>query len=42
MLYVLGAGLAYKSTWMSYAIYASVAVLWFIPDRRLVRSPRPS
>ena len=41
VLYLLGAGLAYRSTWLAYAIYASVAVLWFIPDRRLARSPRP-
>ena len=42
VLYVVGAGLAHYSSWLSYAAYASVAVLWFIPDRRLSRSPRPS
>ena len=42
VLYLVGAGLAHYSTWLSYAVYASVAVLWFIPDRRLTRSPRPA
>jgi len=27
---------------VSYAAYVAVAVLWFIPDRRLTRTPRPS
>ena len=37
-----GMGLAFVSSWLSYAVYAAVAVLWFIPDRRLARTPRPA
>jgi len=31
-------GLAFVSPWIAYAIYAGVAVMWFIPDRRFTRS----
>jgi uncharacterized membrane protein len=37
-LYVLGIGLAWVSSWIAYAFYIAVAVVWFIPDRRFVRS----
>ena len=37
-MYAAGAGLAAVSPWISYAIYAAVAVMWFIPDRRFTRS----
>jgi uncharacterized membrane protein len=33
-LYAAGVGLAFVSPWISYAIYAAVSVMWFIPDRR--------
>jgi uncharacterized membrane protein len=33
--YVAAAGLAFVSPWISYALFAGVAVLWFVPDRRL-------
>jgi uncharacterized membrane protein len=36
-LYAAGVGLAFVSPWMSYAIYAAVSVMWFIPDRRFTR-----
>jgi hypothetical protein len=26
------------SPWISYALFAAVAVMWFIPDRRLSRT----
>ncbi len=35
VLYAAGIGLAFVSPWISYAIYALVSVIWFIPDRRL-------
>ena len=41
MLYVVGMALAFISPWLSYSVYVAVAVLWFIPDRRLARAPRP-
>jgi TMEM175 potassium channel family protein len=38
VLYAAGVGLAFVSTWLSYAAYAAVAVMWFVPDRRFTRS----
>jgi len=35
--YVAATGLAFVSPWISYALFAGVAVLWFVPDRRLSR-----
>jgi TMEM175 potassium channel family protein len=30
-----GAGLAWLSPWIAYTLYGAVALLWFVPDRRL-------
>ena len=30
-------GLAFVSPWLAYALFVSVAVMWFVPDRRLSR-----
>ena len=30
-------GLAFVSPWLAYALIAGVAVMWFVPDRRLSR-----
>ena len=38
-LYLLAVGLAFVNAWISLAIYAAVAMIWFIPDRRFERSP---
>jgi uncharacterized membrane protein len=38
VIYSAGIGLAFVSPYLSYACYASVSVIWFIPDRRLARS----
>ncbi len=38
-LYASAVGLAFVSPWISYAIYAAVALMWFIPDRRFTRAP---
>src|SRR5262245_10446661 len=35
--YVAATGLAFVSPWISYVLIATVAVVWFIPDRRLSR-----
>ena len=35
--YVAAAGLAFVSPWISYVLIATVAVVWFVPDRRLSR-----
>jgi uncharacterized membrane protein len=37
VLYAAGVGLAFVRPWISYAIYAAVAAMWFIPDRRFTR-----
>jgi TMEM175 potassium channel family protein len=35
VLYAGGVVLAFFDPWISYALYATVSVMWFIPDRRL-------
>jgi uncharacterized membrane protein len=37
-LYAAGVVLAFMSPWISYALYVTVAVMWFVPDRRFTRS----
>src|SRR5580704_417760 len=36
-LYAAAAALAFVNPWISYALFAAVAVMWFVPDRRLSR-----
>jgi uncharacterized membrane protein len=33
-LYAAGVVLAFVSPWISYALFAAVALMWFVPDRR--------
>jgi hypothetical protein len=35
--YAAATGLAFVSPWISYVLFASVAVMWLVPDRRLSR-----
>ena len=37
LAYALAIGLAFVSPWISMAIYAGVAMMWFVPDRRMER-----
>jgi uncharacterized membrane protein len=37
VLYAAAAGLAFVSPWISYALFAAVAAMWFVPFRRLSR-----
>jgi len=37
VLYASGIGVAFVEPWVSTVIYAVVAVIWLIPDRRLAR-----
>jgi uncharacterized membrane protein len=39
-MYVAGVGLAYVGVWIAYALYAAVAVMWMVPDRRFTRGAR--
>jgi hypothetical protein len=36
-VYAVAIGLAFVSPYISYALFASVAVMWFVPDRRFSR-----
>ena len=38
-VYSAGIGLAFVNPWISLALYAAIAALWFIPDRRFERPP---
>jgi uncharacterized membrane protein len=44
LLYAAGIGLAFVSDWLAVAVYAGVALLWLVPDRRFERTieHRPS
>jgi uncharacterized membrane protein len=37
IVYAAAIGLAFVSPWIAYALFATVSVLWFVPDRRLSR-----
>jgi len=41
VLYLAGIGVAVASPVASYALYAAVALMWFVPDRRLVATASP-
>ena len=34
-IYAAATVLAFVSPWISYALFVAVAVIWFVPDRRL-------
>jgi len=36
-LYALGVALAFVHPWLGFAVYFGVALMWFIPDRRIER-----
>jgi uncharacterized membrane protein len=42
MLYAVGIVLSFVVPWVSIAIYALVAVIWLIPDRRIERAIKES
>ena len=37
VMYAGGVGSTFVSVWIAYALYAAVAVMWLIPDRRFTR-----
>ncbi len=39
LVYAAGIGLAFVSPYLAYACYAAVSLVWFVPDRRLTRTP---
>jgi hypothetical protein len=38
LLYAVAVPMAFLERYVSYAIYVAVAVIWFIPDRRIERT----
>jgi uncharacterized membrane protein len=36
-LYVTGGALAFVNAWIAYGLFATVAVIWLVPDRRISR-----
>jgi uncharacterized membrane protein len=36
-IYAIGIGLAYVSPYIAYACYTAVALIWFVPDKRLTK-----
>jgi uncharacterized membrane protein len=38
VLYLLGIGSAFVSTWLSLAFFVAVALMWLVPDRRVERT----
>jgi uncharacterized membrane protein len=38
VVYLAGIGLAFVSSWLAQACYVLVAIIWFVPDRRLERA----
>ena len=38
MLYAVAVPMAFVSQWISGALYATVALLWLIPDRRIEKT----
>lgn len=36
-LYLLGLGLSFLNSWLGFAIYVGVAILWLVPDQRIAR-----
>ncbi|MBK7643666.1 MAG: DUF1211 domain-containing protein [Planctomycetes bacterium] len=40
LLYLLGIGLSFLGPWVATVVYASVACMWLVPDRRIERTLR--
>jgi uncharacterized membrane protein len=40
LMYMAGIGVAFVRPWMAWALYVAVALLWFVPDRRIERALR--
>ena len=38
LMYGLGIGLSFANRWAGLAAYVAVAIIWFIPDRRVERT----
>ena len=38
VLYLAGIGMTFVQPWLGFALYASVAIMWLVPDRRMQRA----
>lgn len=38
VIYAVGVGLAFIQPWFGFALYAAVAAIWFIPDKRIEKT----
>ncbi len=41
LIYALGIPIAFVAPWLSFVMYAAVALLWIVPDRRIERTIAP-
>lgn len=41
IIYILGIGLAFVNSWLGFSMYVVVAIMWFIPDRRIEKNLIP-
>ncbi|HEY0072543.1 MAG TPA: TMEM175 family protein [Abditibacteriaceae bacterium] len=39
-LYLAAIGLSFVNSWLGFSLYVAVAIMWFIPDRRIERANR--
>ena len=37
VIYIVGIGLSFINAWIGFALYWFVAMIWFIPDKRIER-----
>ena len=40
IFYIVGIGLSFINPWLGFAMYITVAAMWFIPDRRIEKKER--
>lgn len=38
VVYAIGVAIAFVNAWISLALYAAVAITWFIPDKRIEKT----
>jgi uncharacterized membrane protein len=38
IIYIIGIGLSFINSWLGFSMYVVVAVMWFIPDRRIEKN----
>jgi uncharacterized membrane protein len=41
VIYAVGIGLAFVNSWLAFALYVLVAVIWLVPDRRIEKILKP-